>query len=89
MREGKLGGVFMSVWVPVEPGVQFDIPDMVSSPYRAYILCEKCSHKNGIVCTRWVGADRFMSAVDEGVGMSSDRPTTKGYLMVIIGFSIC
>lgn len=29
MREGKLGGIFMSVWIPCEENVEFLNPDTV------------------------------------------------------------
>lgn len=32
MRAGKLGGIFMSVWIPCEENVEFLNPDTVRPP---------------------------------------------------------
>ena len=36
MREGKLGGIFMSVWIPCEENVEFLNPDTVCPAFRIY-----------------------------------------------------
>ena len=40
MREGKLGGIFMSVWIPCEENVEFLNPDTVCPAFRIYNTSE-------------------------------------------------
>jgi hypothetical protein len=64
MRAGKVGGLFMSVWIPCGPGTDFLAPSHVRATRKIP------STADGPGRTGRLGGDRHDSAVDEGVGGS-------------------